>query len=55
MQIDLGDQYTVQIETDLDVADFVATGSNRIQGDITLDDGAREHAGKLTVSSRMEA
>jgi len=48
VQIDLGDQYTIQIETDLSVADFVATGSNRIQGDMTIEDG-RGNAGRLTV------
>jgi hypothetical protein len=48
VQIDLGEQYTVQIETDMSVADFVATGSNRIQGDMTLEDGCG-NAGRLTV------
>jgi hypothetical protein len=48
VQVDLGDQYTVQMETDLSIADFVATGSNRVQGDITIDDG-RGNAGGLTV------
>lgn len=40
--------YTVQIETAFSVADFVATGSNRIVGEMTLED-SRANTGSLTV------
>jgi hypothetical protein len=38
VQIDLGDQYTVQFETDFNVADFIATGSHGVQGEMTAED-----------------
>lgn len=48
VQISLKDDYTAQIESELEATDYLVTGKNRIHGVVTMRDN-RGNVGRLTV------